>query len=82
MPRNVRNFWFVASVDGRSGIASGPVSKDGGMSITIYQRHNGEILEALRINCLATHDGVLTIAAYDPSEPSGQRAVIKSITKR
>jgi len=44
MPRNVRNFWIEASVDGRgSDIATGPRSSGGGFSCTIYVREEGSI---------------------------------------
>jgi len=44
MPRNVRNFWIEASVDGRrSDINTGPRKSDGGFSCTIYVREEGSI---------------------------------------
>lgn len=44
MPRNVRNFWIEASVDGRrSDISTGPRSSGGGFSCTIYVREEGSI---------------------------------------
>ena len=44
MPRNVRNFWIDLNVDGRkSTVSTGPVSKDGGFSMTIKIRNNGSI---------------------------------------
>jgi len=44
MPRNVRNFWIAASVDGREApIGSGPKAKDGGFLMNIYQRDKGRI---------------------------------------
>ena len=51
MPRNVRNFWFEASVDGKEkDLASGPRNKDGGFSITIYQRDKGSVRKALYVD--------------------------------
>lgn len=44
MPRNVRNFWIEASVDGRrSDINTGPRKSEGGFSCTIYVREEGSI---------------------------------------
>ena len=43
-PRNVRNFWIELDVDGReTEIATGPVAKDGGFSMSILIRENGKI---------------------------------------
>lgn len=48
MPRNVRNFWIEVDVDGRKTvIKTGPRSKNGGMTIRLYQRHKGAIGKAL-----------------------------------
>ena len=50
MPRNVRNFWIEADIDGqKSGIAGGPQRKDGGFDLTIKQRSDGQIVEALEV---------------------------------
>ena len=44
MPRNVRNFWIEAEVDGRkTPIAFGPTGKDGGFSLTVFMRNEGEV---------------------------------------
>lgn len=44
MPRCVRNFWLTAEVDGRkSTFATGPRGRDGGFTLRVYQRHNGDI---------------------------------------
>ena len=44
MPRNVRNFWIEAEVDGRkTPIAFGPQGKDGGFSLTVYMRNEGKV---------------------------------------
>lgn len=50
MPRNTRNFWITADVDGRKGeIATGPRSKDGGFSLTVAMRSEGKITRPLTI---------------------------------
>ena len=48
----MRNFYIEAEIDGRKTVLSGgPASKTGGMYITIYQRKNGEKVEAVEIFC-------------------------------
>ena len=50
MPRNVRNFWIRANIDGRAGaLEGGPRSKDGGFDLTIQAHIDGEPREALTI---------------------------------
>jgi hypothetical protein len=50
MPRNVRNFWIEAHVDGRAvKLAAGPASRYGGFTLTVYQRDKGGVMEALRL---------------------------------
>ena len=42
MPRNVRNFWIEADVDGcGSKLSSGPAAKNGGFSLVILMREKG-----------------------------------------
>lgn len=48
----VRPFYLEARVDGRkTDIGSGPKSKSGEMFVTVYQREEGSIRTAVRINC-------------------------------
>jgi hypothetical protein len=62
MPRNVRNFWIEADIDGRkSPFAAGPVSKDGGFSLRISMRDKGRIVEPLNLYGIATEDGGLEL---------------------
>lgn len=64
MPRNVRNFWIEAEVDGRrTTIAAGPVSKTGGITIRLKMRHNGEIFHAMVVSGMAHPSGKLTLTA-------------------
>lgn len=61
-PRKVRNFWIQARVDGReSRVCGGPRSKDGGLSLTLYQRSRGMVVAALQVNCFARCDGTLRL---------------------
>ena len=61
----VRNFYVEALIDGRqSTLGGGPKSKQGEMSVHIYQRNEGEIDEALMIDC-DEQDGILITRVYD-----------------
>lgn len=63
MPRNVRNFWIEGNVDGRAThIGIGPQSQDGGFSLRILIRENGDISpRVLRIDGRALSDGKLVV---------------------
>ena len=62
MPRVVRNFWVAGDVDGRrSPISGGPRARDGGLSLTLYQRKEGQVARALTVNCSACCDGTLCL---------------------
>lgn len=62
----VRNFWIEADIDGRqTNAAGGPVRKDGGMDVTIYQRDDGAIKTAVRIVCRAYGDMLKTTVDVD-----------------
>lgn len=61
-PRRVRNFWLRARVDGRrSALVGGPRAKDGGMSLTLYQRRGGSVAAAVEVSCFAGADGTLRL---------------------
>ena len=50
MPRCLRNFWLEAHIDGRrSPFASGPRSKCGGFSLSVFYRDQGTTAPPLRI---------------------------------
>jgi hypothetical protein len=62
MPRAVRNFWVAGDVDGRrSRITGGPRARDGGISLTLFQRNKGCVAEVLKMKCLAREDGTLSL---------------------
>jgi hypothetical protein len=62
MPRIVRNFWVAGDVDGRrSTLSGGPRGRDGGLSLTLYQRMEGQIAASLRVRCSACRDGTLSL---------------------
>ena len=62
----VRNFYVKANIDGReTELAGGPRNKDGGMSITLYQRDKGAITEVIRINCFEEDGQLFTYVRID-----------------
>ena len=62
MPRVVRNFWIAGDVDGRrSPVSGGPRGRDGGLSLTLYQRTEGQVAASLRVHCSAGRDGTLAL---------------------
>lgn len=66
----VRNFWVDVYIDGRKArLEGGPRGKDGGMLVTIYQRHNGSSMKALEVYCTEENGILVTQAeatAYAP----------------
>lgn len=75
MPRNASNFWIELDVDGRKNVvATGPRSKDGGFSMTIYMRGEGGVEIAARIYGSA-RGGSLNLSVFPlaslPTEGSG-----------
>lgn len=61
----VRNFYVEANIDGRqTTLGGGPASKTGEMTVRLYQRDNGEITDALLIEC-KERDGNLITEVYD-----------------
>ena len=61
-PRTVRNFWIDADIDGRRNLlAGGPKGKEGGMSLTLYQRSQGSVVAALTLSCLCGSGGELSV---------------------
>jgi len=66
MPRNVRNFWMEARVDDReSKITGGPVKKDGGLEIRLYQRDEKSVLDSLRIDCWINDENDVCMRVID-----------------
>jgi len=62
MPRNVRNFWIEAQIDGRpTKITGGPRAKGGGFVLNIYQRRRGKVHKAIRIQGFARQEGNLRL---------------------
>lgn len=66
MPRNVRNYWIEANIDGRpTRIAAGPRRKDGGFALSVLMRDQGGIVDALTVEGYADPDGTLTLNVFN-----------------
>ena len=66
MPRNVRNFWMTASIDGKErDLESGPSSADGGMTIDLLIRDKGQVAKSISVECKAHMSGLLEIVVKD-----------------
>ncbi len=62
MPRNVRNFWIEAEVDGKATpVAFGPKNADGGFTLTVKMRDNGGSLAPVHIEGNTSVEGELTL---------------------
>ena len=63
MPRNVRNFWLEADIDGRKQpLAGGPKSRDGNISITLKTRENGGVSpDELMVTGVVENNGYLLV---------------------
>jgi len=82
MPRNIRNFWLEASIDGRvTSLDGGPQAKDGGFTLAIFQRRNGSIVHPVSIDGWADSDGKLHLSIC-VRRPDGAFAHIEVETKR
>ena len=82
MPRNVRNFWLDAEIDGRrTTLSGGPVSRDGGFRATFYMRDNGGVVRALAVEGMAKADGTLTLNVL-PYLSDGSGAILRGFDIR
>ena len=80
MPRVVRNFWISADVDGlASPLRGGPARKDGGFTLSIKQRDEGCVTEALTVSGHACDDGTLVVCVEDAKT---RKCVFQVVTKR
>ena len=60
MPRNVRNFWFDAWIDGKQEkVSSGPRAKNGGMDIVLKVRNKGSVVGPVAIRCQAAGEKLI-----------------------
>jgi hypothetical protein len=84
-PRAVRNFWVTGEIDGRRNpISGGPRARDGGISLTLYQRSEGSIETSLKVSCSASPDGTLRVevAPVLPFRLTRRDGTLKIVTKR
>jgi hypothetical protein len=65
MPKNVRNFWIEADVDGGTPIGAGPKSKDGGFSLSIFMRDKGFVKRVANISGVGGSELKLSIHTED-----------------
>lgn len=57
----VRNFYVEANIDGRQTmLGGGPRARDGEMTVRLYQRSEGEITDALLIECCECEGNLVT----------------------
>lgn len=67
MPRNVRNLWLTLDVDGRKSVVqTGPIAKDGGFTLRIQIRRDGQVCEAGYLYGSAALDGTLSVTWEAP----------------
>lgn len=67
---SLRNFYIECEIDGKkTKLSGGPIKKDGGLSIKIYQRNCGEKILAGQIDAFLQNDGITLQSVY--SFPSG-----------
>lgn len=69
--QNVRNFWIEADIDGRSTrVETGPQSKDGGFTLTVYQRDKGGVIRAIKVEG-RNYNGENILRVFDET-PAGK----------
>lgn len=67
MPRQVRNFWIDAEIDGqKTTLSGGPKGRTGGIEVLIKMRDQGRIDCPIRIVGHAHEDGRLDLFVYGP----------------
>ena len=67
MPRQVRNFWIEAEIDGqKTTLSGGPKSRTGGIEVFIKMRDKGRVDTPITIRGFAHEDGRLALYVYGP----------------
>lgn len=92
MPRNVRNWWVEGTIDGRAMVKlGGPQAKDGGFTLTVFQRDEGSVKTALRLSGWVDGSGILRldvaqgdlpIKLMDTNAPEGLKCDLRITSKR
>lgn len=58
----MRNWWIVVEIDGRTTtLKGGPRSKEGGFTLTVYQRDKGESIPVVDVEGIALGGGRLKL---------------------
>ncbi len=66
----MRNWWIEVTIDGRkTKLQGGPRAKDGGFTLTVRQRDNGESVGVLRLDGIADSEGGLRLEIRDADGP-------------
>lgn len=79
MPKNVRNYWITADIDGRNTkLKGGPAATSGGFSLVVHQRDDGSIEDVLTVTGNADADGTLRLVVRDGAAES----VFEHVTQR
>jgi len=78
MPRNVRNFWIEAKIDGyKNPITFGPKRKDGGFHMVINQRNKGKVTTGAIIQGYVTEEGKIVLTIESGQEPNSMLVITK-----
>ena len=57
----VRNFWATVNVDGyKTEMAGGPRSKEGGLTVEVKQRDEGQKVTAVKVRCFEVDGGLFS----------------------
>lgn len=77
----LRNFWVEVEIDGRkTKICGGPRSRDGMMTVKVFQRENGTSYESARVVCEQDcyHEDLLKTHVYSRT-PDGDWGDVKLV---
>ncbi len=78
MPRNVRNFWIEAKIDGyKNPIKFGPKRKDGGFHMVINQRNEGKVTTGAIIEGYVTESGQIVLSIQSGQNINHMEVVTK-----
>lgn len=66
MPRHVRNWWVEVRTDDGRIVSAGPVRRDGGITVRVYQRDRGAVIKSFSLDGIATSSGKLRLEVLGP----------------
>lgn len=65
MPRNVRNYWIEAEIDGRATpLAGGPKGKEGGLRLCLKRRNHGLVETILILDGRSTREDLIIVCNF------------------